>query len=189
MDQPDDRSLITACVGGDRNAWVLLVERYERLIYSIPLRYGLSESEAADIFQDVCLILLEKLEQLRDEARLSAWLATTTRRECWKVMRRRDAAGAEDPSLVLSGQPDGGDDLGEVVERWEAWQAIRAAMTQLGERCRLLLRRLYYTTPTPSYSVIASELGVPEGSIGPTRARCLKKLYHTMGGSLYRVEP
>ena len=188
MDPSDDQALIAACVAGDRNAWAALVERYERLIYSIPLRYGLNEGEAADIFQDVCLILMEKLDTLRDENRLSSWLATVTRRECWKIMRRRDAAGAEDPDLILDTQPANDREVDDVVERWEAWQAVRAALTQVGDRCRLLLRRLYYTNPAPSYLAIATELGVSEGSIGPTRARCLKKLHHAMGGVHYRVE-
>lgn len=189
MADPSDQTLITACLSGDKAAWATLIERYERLIYSIPLRYGLSESQSADIFQDVCLILLEKLDHLRDEARLAAWLGTVTRRECWKMMRRRDAAGAEDAVPFLSERAASDARPEEIVAEWEAWQAVRAALEQIGERCRDLLRRLYYTTPTPSYESIASELDIPTGSIGPTRARCLKKLQHAMGGHHYRVAP
>lgn len=188
MDHPDDHSLIVACLDGDREAWATLIQRYERLIFSIPVRYGLSESQASDIFQDVCLIMLEKLDHLRDESRLASWIGTVTRRECWKAMRRRDAAGAQDPVLLLAEQPTREAAPEEIVAEWEAWQAVRLAMEALGERCRELLHHLYYRTPTPSYEMISEELGIAIGSIGPTRARCLKKLHHALRGEHYRVE-
>lgn len=184
---PSDQTLIATCLKGDKAAWATLIHRYERLIYSIPIRYGFSESEAADVFQDVCLILLEKLNDLRDETRLASWLGTVTRRECWKAMRRRDAASTEDPIPLLTAQPAHHDEPDALVAEWEAWQAVRHALSQLGERCRELLRRLYYTTPTPNYETIAAELNISVGSIGPTRARCLKKMHHIMGGERYRV--
>lgn len=179
--------MIAACLEGDRVAWASLVERYERLIYAIPLRYGLSEGQAADIFQDVCLILLQKLDQLRDERRLAGWLATTTRRSCWRAMRRRDGAGPEDPTLLLESRAGDLPDPDEVVGDWEAFQAVRQGLARLGERCRTLLQLLYYRSPTPSYAMIAAELDIAEGSIGPTRARCLKKLQHAIGGRHYRL--
>ncbi|MCZ7567924.1 MAG: sigma-70 family RNA polymerase sigma factor [Ardenticatenaceae bacterium] len=187
MNAPDDRTLIAACIAGDQNAWVALVGRYERLIYSILLRHGLSESQAADVFQEVCLILLEKLDRLRDESCLAAWLMTVTRRECWKTLRRRDVAGAEDAMPLLMNQPANGSQPEDLVAQWEARQAVWDALARIGEPCRTLLQRLYYAQPAPSYAAIAAELGVPEGSIGPTRARCLKKLRHAMGGQHYRV--
>ncbi|MGH2544523.1 MAG: RNA polymerase sigma factor [Ardenticatenaceae bacterium] len=187
MQPPDDRPLIQGCLDGDHQAWAALVKRYERLIYSIPLRYGFSESQAADIFQDVCLILLDKLEQLRDQGKLASWLGTVTRRECWRVIRRLDAAGPEDPIFVLNGYPSDDGDPMELVEAWEAWQAVQHAMAELEEPCRTLLERLYYSNPTPSYAEIAEEMHIPVGSIGPTRARCLKKLQRLMGGRFYRV--
>ena len=189
MDHRSDQELIAACLAGDKRAWAALIERYERLIYSIPLRHRFSQSQAADIFQDVCLIMLEKLEDLRDEARLASWLGTVTRRECWKAMRRRDAAGVSDPIPLLVQQPATDSKPDEIVAEWEAWQALRHAFNKLNERCRTLLQLLYYTTSPPSYEVIAAELGIRVGSVGPTRVRCLKKLHHLMGGVHYRVEP
>ncbi len=186
-EHPEDDLLIAQCMAGSHEAWALLIERYERLIYSIPLRYGLSESQAADVFQDVCLILLNKLEQVRDEKRLAAWLGTVTRRECWKAMQRRDAAGQDDPDPVLTKRPSTTSDPDAMVEEWEAWVAVRAALACLDERCRHLLQRLYYSAPTPRYVEIAEELDIPVGSVGPTRARCLKKLQREMGGDYYQV--
>ncbi len=182
MDRSDDRTLIANCIAGDRYAWGLLIERYERLIFSIPLRYGMSESQAADIFQDVCLIMLNKLEQLHNEERLAAWLATVTRRECWKTMQRRDAAGYDDPERLLNGQVAPTDDPGDVMAEWESWEAVRRGLDEIEERCRRLLHLLYFESPQPSYTEIAADLGLPTGSIGPTRARCLKKLQRAIVG-------
>ncbi len=188
MTHPDDQSLVAACLSGDKVAWTTLLDRYERLIYSIPVRYGLSESQSSDIFQNVCLILLERLEQLRDESRLAGWLVTVTRRECWKEMRRRDAASSDEPELILEMQTDDSDSVEDMVAQWESWAAVREAMSHIGTRCRELLRRLYFVQPQPSYQEIAGELDIAVGSIGPTRARCLKKLHEQMGGHEFRVE-
>jgi RNA polymerase sigma factor (sigma-70 family) len=188
MTHPDDQSLVAACLAGDKVAWTTLLDRYERLIYSVPIRYGLSESQAGDIFQNVCIILLERLDQLRDESRLAGWLVTVTRRECWKEMRRRDAAGSDEPELVLANQVDSADSVEDTVAQWESWTAVREALRHIGDRCRELLHRLYFVQPAPSYQEIADELDIAIGSIGPTRARCLKKLHDTMGGHEFRVE-
>src|SRR5438874_170812 len=89
-----DRSLIRACLAGDRQAWETLIRRYERLLYSIPLRCGLSEDDAADVFQTVCVRLLENLEKLRDEGHLTGWLITTAKHEAWRVRRQKNRQGS-----------------------------------------------------------------------------------------------
>src|SRR5512140_2443342 len=83
-----DPTLIEACLKGSSQAWEVLLVRYQRLIYSIPLRYGLPEHDANDVFQNVSLLLWENLSRVRDRARLGAWLVITTRRECWRMMRQ-----------------------------------------------------------------------------------------------------
>src|SRR5512138_3572677 len=83
-----DPELIEACLKGSGQAWEILLVRYQRLIYSIPLRYGLPEHDANDVFQNVSLLLWENLGKVRDRARLGAWLVITTRRECWRMMRQ-----------------------------------------------------------------------------------------------------
>jgi len=177
-DQLSAAQLIAACRAGDEAAWDALVTRYERLVYTIPLRYGLTQAEADDVFQTVWLKLLEHLPTLREPERVAAWLVTTTRRECWE--RRRKAEYKRADSIAPEALPESRwvDELSpeEIVLRYERQQSIRRAIERLGERCRRLLRYLYYEPTKPTYAEIAAKLQIPVGSIGPTRARCLQKL-------------
>ncbi|MBI2865649.1 MAG: sigma-70 family RNA polymerase sigma factor [Chloroflexi bacterium] len=172
--------MIAECLAGDEQAWKNLVEKYNRLIYSIPFRYGLPDSEAADIFQSVCLKLLENLPKLRDSSKLSSWLITTTSRECWGVIRRlatisrgHDYADDEErhgEQLDPSPLPE------ETILELEEQQTMAHAFRLLPERCQHLLWYLYYDKTGLSYAEIGRRLGIPEGSVGPSRARCLGKL-------------
>ncbi len=171
-----DPELIEACLNGKSQAWEVLLFRYQRLIYSIPLRYGLQEHDANDIFQNVSLILIENLARLRNRQRLGAWLAITTRRECWRMLRQqRQVASAQDtvpldeqiPTNLLSE---------EDFLTMERQSIIHSAVDMLGGPCKELLKLLFYADPRPAYSEIAGKLSIPEGSIGPTRARCLEKM-------------
>jgi RNA polymerase sigma factor (sigma-70 family) len=182
----NDRVLIRRCLDGDRAAWRDLILRYQRLLYAVPLRCGLTEEEAADVFQTVCVRLVEHLERLRDQERLASWLVTTANRESWRVKQRRDRE-APWPSSGGDGETDEAGDAfeqlpdtarlpGEALQRLQEDQLVREALEELGERCGKLLRLLYFTDPAPAYVEIGRELGMPEGSIGPTRARCLQQL-------------
>ncbi|MFQ5857049.1 MAG: RNA polymerase sigma factor [Anaerolineae bacterium] len=176
--QPSTAQLIAACSAGDADAWDALVTRYERLIYTIPLRYGLTPSEADDVFQTVWLKLLQHLPTLRQPDRVAAWLVTTTRRECWD--RRRGADHKRELLMAPESLPDDSwvEEVTpeEIVIRYEQQNAVRQAIDRLEERCRHLLRQLYYEATRPTYAEIAEKLGMPVGAIGPTRARCLEKL-------------
>jgi len=174
-----DRSLVRACLAGDPDAWEALIRRYERLLYAIPRRCGLAEEDAADVFQTVCVKLLENLERLREEQHLTAWLVTTARRESWRLYQVRSAqqatgGGADEEALealpAISFLPE------EEVLRLESAQLVRAGLEDLPERCRMLLGLLYRTDPRPSYEEIARKLNVSVGAIGPTRGRCLQQL-------------
>jgi RNA polymerase sigma factor (sigma-70 family) len=177
--QATDNELVSRCLAGDNDAWTALLARYERLIYGIALNQGLNEGRAADVFQNVALILLQQLEQVRDIDRLAGWLATTTRREAWKEIRRSSVI-APDSELLLEQMPDDRRAVQEVVAQWEAFEALQAALDEVGGRCETLLRRLYLSEPEKQYQEVAAELGIPMGSIGPTRARCLQKLRDSM---------
>lgn len=174
-----DTALIAGCRRGDSASWEALVRRYQRLVYSIPIRAGLGEEAAADVFQQVFITLFEKLDTLEQPERIAAWLTTTARRESWRVGRRSRAAGSslsidiDEETLAI---PDEAPLPNETVERIEAQHAIRLAVEALDERCRELLKLLFYSFEPPPYVEIAARLGVAEGSIGPTRARCLQKL-------------
>jgi RNA polymerase sigma factor (sigma-70 family) len=183
----DDRDLIAACLSGDASAWETLVARYQRLVYSIPLKARLSADDAADIFQSVWLKLYEKLASLRDHEKLSSWLITTTTREVWRVAarNRRD-------SLPASEEDEPGNAIEQIAatapladaerELLEQQQLVRAALDALPDRCRNLLTMLFYEKDELSYAEIARRMGMPVPSVGPTRARCLEKMKKLLEG-------
>jgi RNA polymerase sigma factor (sigma-70 family) len=178
-DYTSDSELVDACLEGDDTAWRCLIERYERLIYSIPLRLGLSQAAADDVFQEVCLTLLEKLHTLRDRTRLQAWIVTVTRRTAIAHSRRWSTATNLDDGQDLE---DPEDKEGEtLVMRLEQRHVLEQGLDRLDARCQKLIRALFLHNPAPSYEELAKELGLAEGSIGPTRARCLEKLRQLMG--------
>ena len=171
-----DPELIEACLKGSSQAWEALLVRYQRLIYSIPLRYGLPEHDANDIFQNVSLLLWENLGRVRDRSRLGAWLVITTRRECWRMIRQRKQNAVLPEEKALDENLLAGPHSEDEFLALERQAQVRAAIEQLEQPCRELLTLLFYVNPRPAYSEISQSLTVPEGSIGPTRARCLEKL-------------
>jgi RNA polymerase sigma factor (sigma-70 family) len=178
--QLSDEALLLACRQGDQAAWEALIARYQRLIYSIPRRAGLDPQQAADVFQQVFATLVEHLHRIEHPDRLGPWLVITARRETWRVSRGRIPAwtpveeeeedGTSRQIADESPLPD------EVVLRQERREQLRQAMTTLGDPCRTLLLMLFFRPEPPPYAQIAAALGTSEGSIGPTRARCLQKI-------------
>lgn len=163
-----DRDLLDRCRRGDPRAWRQLLEDYDRLVFSIPLRYGLSREDAADISQLTFTELLQSLDVLRDDERLVGWLATVARRQSWRLLegRRRESTVPEPPEAV---EPD-------PTDTWTRDEWLYAGLLSLDERCQELLIALYLSDKSSSYADIARRLGRPIGSIGPTRARCLERL-------------
>ena len=166
-----DPGLVRACLDGDQRAWEELVDRYGRLVYANHRRMGFSEADADDSFQSVFAPLLRHLPNLRDRTRLSAWLITTTRRERWRFGRTAPRQDDLDNAL-----PDDAEAPLAEIERGEREQAVRQAMRRLDGRFRDLLTALFLEPAAPAYEAIGARLGMPVGSIGPTRARCLRKL-------------
>ena len=181
----DDRQLVEACLAGESEAWEALISRYQRLIYSIPLKSRLSPDDAADIFQSVSLKLFEKLETLREHDKISSWIITTTVRECWRMSaknRREELTNETSSSLVeVSSDAPLADHELEAMERR---QTVRQAVDSLPERCRELLTILFYQSDEWTYAEIAQRMKMPVSSIGPTRARCLEKLKKLLLGKL-----
>jgi RNA polymerase sigma factor (sigma-70 family) len=176
-----DEDLLAACLGGDQAAWDALVDRYAALIYSIPLKYGFNDADAADIFQSVCVTLVEKLGTIRAPRGLAAWIITTTSRQCIAFARQRGREQARfmtDGSLRTDLEPSDPALLPEdELLALERQQVVRTAVHQLPENCRQLVEALFSdTTDEPSYAHIAHALAIPMNSLGPTRARCLQKL-------------
>lgn len=166
-----DAELISQCLAGHKEAWEILISRYERLIYHTAFRTGIDAQEVDEVFQNVCVIWVKELKQLRDGTRLGAWLVTTTRRECWSIWKRRKVGEQElDEQLVFDESPE------KLAAQVEDANIIQAAFGQLGEPCHRLLKLLYFDPDPRSYAEIAQEIDIPINSIGPTRARCLEKL-------------
>lgn len=188
--QREDQDLIAACLGGEQAAWDALIRRYQRLIYSIPLKSRLSQDDAADVFQAVCLKLYEKLATLREHDKISSWLITTTTRESWRVSAhsRREPQPSttddENETDSLAQLPAAGPLADEQHEVLERQQAVRGAIEMLSERCRDLLTMLFYEQEESSYAEIARRMVMPVPSVGPTRARCLEKLKRALEGKI-----
>jgi RNA polymerase sigma factor (sigma-70 family) len=179
---PDSELIAASLDQKDPLAWETLILRYQRLIYSIPVHYGLPESDAADVFQTVCLLLLENLGRLRNRERVAAWLVVTTRRECWRLARQQKRVLVGQDITQFENRLADAPPLEEDLLQIERQTLVRAAVGRLDARCQQLLTLLFYTDPRPSYDEIVNILALPEGSIGPTRARCLEKLVRTLEG-------
>jgi RNA polymerase sigma factor (sigma-70 family) len=173
----DVTNLVLAARDGDESAWNLLVERFSGLVWSVCRSFRLNRADAADVVQMVWLRLLEHLDSLREPERLAGWLATTSRHECHAQLRRRARLQLTDDDRVFDrgAGPQGGADRDVLIADRDAtlWEAF----DRLGRRCREILRVLVVEPEArPSYSVAAEALGIPVGSLGPTRARCLEQL-------------
>ena len=185
FDALDDAALVERCRRGERAAWAALVRRYQRLVYTVPRRAGLSDAEAADVFQLSFARLVEHLPRLTDPGRVRAWLVTTARRETWRVLEQArrfarpagapDAADddAEDPLAQL---PDAAPLPDDLLAALQEQDRVRRAVERLDERSRRFVELHFLQDPPLAYAEIAARLGIAEGSIGPTRARCLERL-------------
>lgn len=173
MSARTDPELVTACLAGDAGAWSALLARYLDLVHGLARQSGLDAALAQDVVQEVSLALWKALPRLKSAERLLPWILTTTRREAWRQGRlRRSAARREQGQARPEAAP-----APPSLEDLETQQAVREALAELGERCRRLIEALYFeATAEAGYDVVAERLGIPRGSIGPTRARCLEKL-------------
>ena len=171
--------LVTAANAGDQNAWNRLVERYVPLVMSVARRYRLCSEDAADVNQTVWLRLVEHLDQIRGpRARLAGSSRPRRTRRCG-CSRPATAPCPVDPQTGFAFDTDaGGKELDEDLLRDERRQALREALGEIRPHHRELLL-LLMAEPPLSYDDISQRLGMPKGSIGPTRARCLAELRHT----------
>jgi RNA polymerase sigma factor (sigma-70 family) len=175
-DDPLVIALVDRVCGGDQDAWNELIERYAPLVWSICVRYQLERHDIDDVGQTVWLLLVENIAGLREPAALPGWLVTTTKHECLRVMR--DAHRRDRQSLPPEDQmpPDlSATAIEQEIIEAELSAALRAAFAELRPDCHRLLSMLI-SDPPPAYTEISKKLGMPVGSIGPTRARCLEQL-------------
>lgn len=163
---------------GDERAWSKLVEEFQRLVYSIPKRAGLSDADCDDIFQATFLALYRNLDRIEDAATLPRWLSVTASREMYRVIRTNSAVSStETLEDVLAVEEAKAEDL--AIESEQA-ERLHSALGKLGGRCETLLKLLYFDEA--AYQEIADRLKIAIGAIGPTRARCLDKLRRLFAG-------
>jgi RNA polymerase sigma factor (sigma-70 family) len=167
--------LLNATRAGDKKAWDALVDRFLPLVTSVIAKYRLQASDADDVNQTVWLRVVERLDDLRDPRAFPGWLAAITRNESLRIIRLRGRATPVDPQWAPWEQPGQEPELDSDLIREERAIALREAMLDLAPQRRELLRLLMVDPPI-SYDKISIMLGIPRGSIGPTRARILDTL-------------
>jgi RNA polymerase sigma factor (sigma-70 family) len=170
-----DTVLVRDCINGKEEAWSALIDKYKRLIYSIPIKYSLSSDDANDIFQSVCLDLLSELPKLRKPTALPKWIMQVTAHKCLRHKYREQRME----------HPEEGEELPDSavapVAEWmlreaEEEQSLREAIAGMQPRCQRLIEMLFFEEPARPYQEIAETLGIATGSIGFIRMRCLDRL-------------
>jgi RNA polymerase sigma factor (sigma-70 family) len=167
--------LVACCRAGDQRAWAQLVDEFSPLVYSIPLRSGLSREEAEDIVQTVFALLVRKLDSIEDPQALPKWISVTTQRACWREIRSGRARRDRESSVAPA---DPSHSIENAADAEHQAEIIRIALSEIGDRCERLLRVLFGGSggKGPAYERVSEATSMPIGSIGPTRARCLKRL-------------
>jgi RNA polymerase sigma factor (sigma-70 family) len=173
----EDEWLVQGCLQGDQHAWEALIDKYKRLVFSIPIKYGASPDDAADVFQAVCIEVLNSLPQLKNAQSLRSWLITVTIRQSYRWKKKRQANHVELDAM----EPDAAEGIAstscaDTLAQLEQEQIVREVVSQLTPRHRELVRLLFFEQPALPYAEVARRLGLATGSIGFIRGRCLEKL-------------
>jgi len=180
-----DARLVQECVRGNEEAWAGLIDKYKRLIFSIPMKYRLSSDEANDIFQGVCLELLTELPKLRKPEALPKWIIQVTAHKCLRQKRHNQRMehsedGEEQFDSAVSPVAE------EIVREVQEEHSVGMAITTMPPRCRQLIQLLFFEEPARPYKEIAEQLGIATGSIGFIRMRCLEKLRKKLSETGFR---
>ena len=168
-----DERLVRECLQGKQEAWSALIEKYKKLIYSIPVKWQLPPEDANDIFQSVCIDLYAELSRLREPRALPKWLIQTTVHKCarWRQQQSRFSDQEITDDLAPTSV-----NAGTIMEEVQQEQMLRDAVAAVSGRCAELIRMLFFDSPALSYEQIARQLGLATGSIGFIRGRCLDRL-------------
>ncbi len=174
----DDEVLVQQCLLGSEEAWSALIDKYKNLIFSIPVKFGFSGEDAAEVFQAVCLMLLRELSQLREPRALGAWLVRLTSHRCIRLKTEQriyaDVDIEEEAIPETDSLPD------EILEELEREQLLREALSEASPECKRLVNALFLQDPPLPYEQAAQALGLAKGSMGATRMRCLEKLRRSL---------
>lgn len=180
-DHPPDRparspfsDLVKLARDGDQSAKASLVDKLQRLVWHTIAEFGMSREDRQDVYAATFARLFEHLDTIRDPERLPGWIATTARNEAHTLLRARARVVVSDE---MEEETDPRPASDHRLLAGEVRTAVYAAFRTLPRNCRELLR-LLMVEPRPSYAEIGEMLGMPHGSIGPTRQRCLDRLRH-----------
>jgi RNA polymerase sigma factor (sigma-70 family) len=171
----DVSRLVRRAAHGDPRAWEQLIDKYGRLIWSITTGFKLVESDAADVFQTTWMRLIEHIDRIEHADRVGSWLAATARNECLRLLATRKRLVLVHENDSFDGPVTHEPQIDEALLAAERAEVVREAMTHLPQRWQRLMEMLM-SDPPASYAEISDELGLPVGSIGPTRGRCLARL-------------
>jgi RNA polymerase sigma factor (sigma-70 family) len=173
--EPTVADLVSAAIVGDSAAWNAIVDRFAELVWAIARRHRLSAADAADVSQTTWLRLVEHLERIEKPERIGAWLATTARHESLRVLRlaKRQIPAPNEDFIDLTRDDERGADAALLTADRD--RELTELVMSLPPRCRELLVVLMNES-SPNYVEIGREVGMPTGSIGPTRARCLERI-------------
>jgi RNA polymerase sigma factor (sigma-70 family) len=173
-----DDVLVEECLLGNEAAWSELIDKYKNLVFSIPIKFGLSHDDSTDIFQAVCFALVSDLQQLRNPRALAAWLIRLTVHKCIRFKRENQIyldTEIDEGHLIETGSlPD------QLLQELEREQILRETLTEMSPECKQLIELLFFSNPSLHYDQAAQALGLAKGSIGATRMRCLEKLRHLL---------
>ena len=167
--------VVRCAAEGDRRSWERLVEQYARIIWAVTRDFRLTEGDAADVAQITWLRLFEHINRLEHPSRVGSWLAVTARRECLRHLAARKKVVLVRDDGDFNDVPAVGPEVDERLLTEERIQAVRAALSGLPSQWQRMLQMLM-ADPPASYAEISDQLGLPIGSIGPTRGRCLDRL-------------
>lgn len=170
----DDEQLVERCLCGEEAAWTALLSKYKNLIFSVPIKWGFSREESADIFQSVCLDLLCELKRLREPRALAGWLIRITHNKCFHQQEWKRRHPTEDKQVEVAVAT--AEIPGSRLHELERDEALRNALASLGPRCHQLVEMLFFESPARPYDEIAKSLALATGSVGAIRRRCLDEL-------------
>lgn len=175
-----DWELVQGCRQDDSLAWQTLIARYERLVLAIPMRYGMMRTDAEDVAQLTFTNLLESLRSFHKESNVKSWLITVARRNSWRVLERYDREQIHSENDLADSALALGMAVEDETTDWHVIDWLHSGLQALDERCREMLRLLYFEPVKLSYDEIAAHFGMPKNSVGAIRSRCLKRLRKRM---------
>ena len=176
-----DSELVKLAGGGDQRAWDDLVGRHGSRVWAVARAHRLSTADAEDVVQITFFRLVTHIDTIRDPDRVGAWLATTARHECLRILRRSGRTIPSGDDELLDSPDPLSPPLDAKLLADERHVALWEALGRQPPACQRLLR-VIMADPEPSYEEVSKGLDMPIGSIGPTRGRCLKRLRRELGG-------